>query len=136
MFILENVPGIEGKRGKNILHSALEKVEKSGYFIHEKILDAQDYGVPQRRKRVVIVGERKDRKIPLFEYPKPQEHKITVREAIAYLPEPPEDGSDHPRISLHRRDRLSAKILRDCRHLNLGKVAISFLLNYLQIVIR
>ena len=99
MFILENVPGIEGKRGKNILHSALAKVEKSGYFIHEKILDAQDYGVPQRRRRVVIVGERKDHKSPLFEYPDPQEHKITVREAIAYLPEPPEDGSEHPSVS-------------------------------------
>lgn len=109
MFILENVPGIEGKRGKNILHSALAKVEECGYFIHEKILDAQDYGVPQRRRRVVIVGERKDHKTPLFEYPKPQKHKITVREAIAYLPEPPEDGSEHPQISLHRRDRLSAK---------------------------
>lgn len=109
MFILENVPGIEGKRGKNILHSALAKVEECGYFIHEKTLDAQDYGVPQRRRRVVIVGERKDHKTPLFEYPKPQKHKITVREAIAYLPEPPEDGSEHPQISLHRRDRLSAK---------------------------
>lgn len=109
MFILENVPGIEGKRGKNILHSALAKVEECGYFIHEKILDAQDYGVPQRRRRVVIVGERKDHKTPLFEYPKPQKHKITVREAIAYLPEPPEDGSEHPQISLHRRDRLSVK---------------------------
>lgn len=109
MFILENVPGIEGKRGKNILHSALAKVEECGYFIHEKILDAQDYGVPQRRRRVVIVGERKDHKTPLFEYPKPQKHKITVREAIAYLPEPPEDGSEHLQISLHRRDRLSVK---------------------------
>ena len=121
MFILENVPGIEGKRGKNILHSALAKVEDSGYFIHEKILDAQDYGVPQRRKRVVIIGERKDHESPLFEYPKPQEHKITVRDTIAHLPEPPEDGSEHPSVSLHRRDRLSAKNIARLQALKPGQ---------------
>ena len=60
MFILENVPGIEGKRGKSILHQALAKVENAGYFIHEQVLDAQDFEVPQRRRRVVIVGERKN----------------------------------------------------------------------------
>lgn len=121
MFLLENVPGIEGKRGKNILHSALAKVETSGYFIHEKILDAQDYGVPQRRRRVVIIGERKDHETPLFEYPEPQEHKITVRETIAHLPEPPEDGSEHPIVSLHRRDRLSAKNIARLQALKPGQ---------------
>lgn len=75
MFILENVPGIEGKRGRDILHQALTKVQQTGYFIHEQILDAQDYGVPQRRRRVFIVGERKDHDNPIFEYPKPSEIK-------------------------------------------------------------
>lgn len=121
MFILENVPGIEGKRGKDILSRALAKVEESGYFIHEKILDAQDYGVPQRRRRVVIIGERKDHESPLFEYPEPQEYKITVREMIAHLPEPPEDGSEHPNFSLHRRDRLSAKNIARLQALKPGQ---------------
>ena len=121
MFMLENVPGIEGKRGKTILHSTLAIVEDSGYFIHEKILDAQNYGVPQRRRRVVIIGERKDHETPLFEYPKPYEHKITVRETIAHLPEPPEDGSEHPTISLHRRDRLSAKNIARLQALKPGQ---------------
>lgn len=121
IFILENVPGIEGKRGKDILSRALAKVEESGYFIHEKILDAQDYGVPQRRRRVVIIGERKDHESPLFEYPEPQEYKITVREMIAHLPEPPEDGSEHPNFSLHRRDRLSAKNIARLQALKPGQ---------------
>lgn len=121
MFILENVPGIEGRRGKLILRRALEKVEKSEYFIHEKILDAQDYGVPQRRRRVIIIGERKDHEFSLFEYPEPQENKITVREMIAHLPEPPEDGSEHPSISLHRRDRLSPKNIARLQALKPGQ---------------
>lgn len=121
MFILENVPGIEGKRGKNILHQALKRVEDSGYFIHEKVLDAQDYGVPQRRKRVVIVGERKDHLAPLFEYPEPHKERVTVRDTIGNLPEPPADGTEHPEISLHRRDRLSAKNIERLQHLQPGQ---------------
>ena len=121
MFILENVPGIEGKRGHNILHQALSKVESIGYFIHENILDAQDFSVPQRRRRVVIVGERKEHEKPLFEYPCPSERKVTVRDTIANLPEPPLDGTEHPEISLHRRDKLSAKNIARLQHLKPGQ---------------
>lgn len=121
MFVLENVPGIEGKRGHEILHQALSKVESFGYYIHEKILDAQDFSVPQRRRRVVIVGERKDHKIPLFEYPSPSECKVTVRDTIAKLPEPPLDGTEHPEVSLHRRDKLSAKNIARLQHLKPGQ---------------
>lgn len=121
MFILENVPGIEGKRGHKILHNALKKVENSGYFIHEQILDAQDYSVPQRRRRVVIVGERCDYPQSRFQYPTPHNRKITVRDTIAHLPEPPMDGSEHPEISLHRRDRLTEINIRRLQHLKPGQ---------------
>lgn len=121
MFVLENVPGIEGKRGHDILHQALAKVEAVGYYIHEKILDAQDYSVPQRRRRVVIVGERKDHDKPMFEYPIPSDYKVTVRNVIADLPEPPLDGSEHPLVSLHRRDRLSAKNIARLQYLKPGQ---------------
>lgn len=121
MFMLENVPGIEGKRGLTILQKALEIVAESGYFIHKQILDAQDYGVPQRRRRVVIVGERKDHTVPIFKYPTLCKHRVTVREVIGHLPIPPEDGSEHPTLSLHRRDRLSAKNIERLQHLQPGQ---------------
>ena len=121
MFILENVPGIEGKRGHDILHRALKQAEDNGYYIHEQILDAHDYGVPQRRRRVVIVGERCDHTQSLFQYPTPHTCKVTVRETIANLPEPPADGSEHPDVSLHRRDRLSAKNIARLQHLKPGQ---------------
>lgn len=57
---MENVTGIAGKRGKTILQQLIESVECVGYYVHIKLLDAQDYGVPQRRKRYIIIGERKD----------------------------------------------------------------------------
>ena len=59
-FVMENVSGIAGKRGKTILQQLIEDVEGIGYHVHVELLDAQDFGVPQRRKRYIIVGERTD----------------------------------------------------------------------------
>ncbi len=105
-FVMENVTGIAGKRGKTILQQLIEDVEKIGYNVHISLLDAQDFGVPQRRRRYIIVGERKDMGVH-YEYPHPLNKRRTVRDVIGELPAPPEDGTDHPEISLHRRDRLS-----------------------------
>lgn len=110
-FLMENVPGITGKRGKALLAEALQEAEKAGYWTHKNTLDAQNYGVPQRRKRVFIVGERLDGGFPNFKFPEaftPDiETRATVRQTIGHLPEPPQDGSDHPDFRHHRRDKLS-----------------------------
>ena len=119
-FLMENVPGITGKRGKQILQGALEYAEKNGYFIHKKILNAQDFGVPQRRKRLVIVGEKTTSK-PKFQFPTPTQHQTTVRDAIFDLPTPPENGADHPILIHHRRDRLSDTNLRRLQALGPGQ---------------
>lgn len=105
-FVMENVTGIAGKRGKTILQQLIDDVEKLGYCVHVNLLDAQDYGVPQRRKRYIIVGERKDI-VSNYEPPRPTGVRRTVRDVIEYLPVPPDDGTDHPDIPLHRRDKLS-----------------------------
>ena len=106
-FLMENVPGIVGKRGASILQYNLDSIAEAGYFIHQQMLDAQNYDVPQRRKRIIIIGERKDHEQPIFEYPKPSNTKITVRDTIEFLPPPPDDFTDHPEILNHRRDKLS-----------------------------
>jgi len=105
-FVMENVSGIAGKRGKTILQTLIERVEAVGYNVSVSLLDAQEYGVPQRRKRYIIVGERKDIG-KNYKYPPTVSLKKTVRETIGALPIPPMDGTDHPELSLHRRDRLS-----------------------------
>ena len=103
---MENVSGIAGKRGKTILQQLVEDMEELGYFVHVDLIDAQDYGVPQRRKRYIIVGERKDLG-DNYNLPVICNKKKTVRQTIGSLPEPPADGTDHPDIPLHRRDKLS-----------------------------
>lgn len=119
-FVMENVTGIAGKRGKTILQQLIEDVEKIGYTVHIKLLDAQYYGVPQRRKRYFIVGERKDLG-EHYEYPHPLDYRRTVRDVIGDLPSPPDDGTDHPDISLHRRDRLSPLNLKRMKSLKEGQ---------------
>ena len=119
-FVMENVSGIAGKRGKTILEELLDKLKNIGYTVHIKLLDAQNYGVAQRRKRYIIIGERSDMGAN-YEYPKEMEKHYTVRDVIGSLPEPPEDGSDYPGISLHRRDRLSEINLKRIRALKPGQ---------------
>lgn len=108
-FLMENVPGIGGKRGREIVDRFKDRMTEIGYFCHEKILDAQDYGVPQRRRRFILVGEKITGAGPLFQWPEQVRAKATntVRATIGHLPEPPTDGSDHPDFFGHRSDRLS-----------------------------
>ena len=119
-FVMENVTGLAGKRGKTILEQLIENAESIGYTVSVTLLDAQDYGVPQRRKRYVIVGKRHDISTNYLP-PKAILRKKTVREAIGFLPIPPNDGQDHPEISLHRRDRLSELNLKRIQALGEGQ---------------
>lgn len=119
-FVMENVSGIAGKRGKTILETLISDVEAKGYKVHIKLLDAQDYGVPQRRKRYILVGERIDIG-DNYRYPEPVNCAHTVRETIGFLPEPPIDGSDHPEYPLHRRDKLSKKNLERINAIHEGQ---------------
>ena len=107
-FILENVVGLGGKRGREVLALFEQRVATFGYLIHKRILDAQDYGVPQRRRRLIVVGERSDRESSNFRWPDPlQSEPPTVRATIGNLPPPPDDGREHPRFPGHRADQLS-----------------------------
>lgn len=106
-FIMENVSGLKGKRGKETLENAIKLAEQSGYYIHQKVIDAQVYGVPQRRKRLILVGEKHKNGVTFFEFPKEVIKAPTVRDVIGHLPDVSSDGSEHPRLTHHRADKLS-----------------------------
>jgi DNA (cytosine-5)-methyltransferase 1 len=55
-FILENVPGLLNSGGGRDMAIVLEALVKLGYRVGWRVLDAQYFGVPQRRRRVFIVG--------------------------------------------------------------------------------
>lgn len=61
VFLMENVPGLLWERHKSYLERFYSEGRASNYFLFEPVtLDARDYGVPQRRRRVFILGIRSD----------------------------------------------------------------------------
>ncbi|MDR3571144.1 MAG: DNA cytosine methyltransferase [Candidatus Pacebacteria bacterium] len=71
-FLMENVPGILWDRHKKFLADFYEMGLAAGYKVHPPVvLDARDYGVPQRRKRVFILGIRNDIDLRVEWPPKP-----------------------------------------------------------------
>jgi len=81
-IFLENVKGLfnhdKGKTLKTILNVLREDL---GYFVPDpQVLNAKDFGVPQNRERIFIVGFRADLGIGSFEYPKPTNQNATFEE--------------------------------------------------------
>lgn len=69
-IMLENVRGLLDARFDDYRGHILERIEAEGYRVQIKLLQASDYGVPQLRPRVVIVGIRYD--VPgIFQFPEP-----------------------------------------------------------------
>ncbi len=81
-FVAENVSGMLAKRHAEAVKGILEMFGEAGYDVNMKMLNANDYDVPEDRDRVFYIGFRKDLGIHDFEYPAPCSHKPTLRECI------------------------------------------------------
>lgn len=86
-FLAENVSGILHDKHKEAFTGILNDFSEAGYGVHFKLLNASDYEVPEDRKRVIIIGFRKDLNVD-FAFPLPVENKMTLRDAIGDLPDP------------------------------------------------
>ena len=99
MFVFENVYGLltmKNEQNGPIIRNVKESFndlssfgEASGDDVYTKLINAKDFGVPQNRERVFLIGIRKDLKIK-FEWTFPEEttlnNEITLRDAISDLP--------------------------------------------------
>lgn len=70
-FIFENVKGLSDPRNQAALDYILERIKQAGYHAQKFVLNAYDYGVPQTRVRIYIIGFRDKKYLNLFELPKP-----------------------------------------------------------------
>jgi len=86
-FLAENVSGMLASRHKDALENIKNHFRDSGYTLYFDMLNAHDYGVAQDRKRVFFVGFREDLGIEHFSFPKPLEHKPTLKDIIWDLQE-------------------------------------------------
>ena len=95
-FLLENVKGLISHDSGKTLKVILESLTSIGYQVQYKVLDAADFGVPQYRKRIYIVGfdtKRFKREIQFY-WPKPLNKKIGIGKYI-------ESGIEDHSISKH-----------------------------------
>lgn len=88
MFVGENVKGLLTMGGGSIIEAIIEDFSDCGYNVFYELLNAKDYGVPEDRERVIIVGFRKDLGIQNFDFPVPRNYRVTMREALKNIPEP------------------------------------------------
>ena len=86
-FLAENVSGILHPKHQNAFSNILKEFKNAGYEVSSKLLNANDFDVPQDRLRVIIVGYRLDLG-KKFEFPNPQKNKLVLRDAIGDLGEP------------------------------------------------
>lgn len=98
-FLFENVPGLTVGGHKSFLSELIAKMEESGYTVLKpyKVLNAKDFGVPQDRKRLLLVGAREGEALPVYPEPTHDGHSKnelgvlprtpTVRDAIGDLPD-------------------------------------------------
>lgn len=91
-FLAENVKGILSANKREAFPLIIEEFEKAGYNVTYKLLLAADYGVPQKRERVFIIGIRRDLDLE-FEFP-----EIVI-----------EDENDHVPLSKVLEDDVSDK---------------------------
>jgi len=103
-FLFENVPGLLSKKHKERYKKFKKLFEKAGFEVNEKLLNAKDYGVPQDRERIFVVGINQQLH-PNTQWTPPSKTstKLTVKDAIGHLPEPIHNdrGLDADSIAVH-----------------------------------
>lgn len=94
MFLFENVKGLTSHDKGKTYKTILNVFEEEGYTVQSKVLNAWDYGVAQKRERMIMVGIRNDLvNMTSFEYPKPYDYKPVLRDIL--LDCPPSQGMQY-----------------------------------------
>lgn len=70
-FIAENVKGILSANKGKAFPLIIKNFQQQGYYVTHALLNAADYGVPQKRERVFIVGFKHKKSFEKFQFPKP-----------------------------------------------------------------
>src|SRR5690606_9824583 len=70
-FVFENVKGLTVGKHRGFLDELYEEFERAGYRTRSpwQVLNARDFGVPQNRERLILIGAKKGRELPLYPFP-------------------------------------------------------------------
>lgn len=87
MFLLENVKGLLTNDNGNTFRVVLDSLKSLGYSVFYEVMDAQNFGLPQRRERIVIVGFHPDLNINDFSFPKGEpNNKVPINSILEHKP--------------------------------------------------
>jgi DNA (cytosine-5)-methyltransferase 1 len=104
---MENVPELLNKKKYRIFGELIRALNATGYTTAFKVVDVSRYGVPQRRKRLVLLASLLG-KIECIPETHSEQNVVTVAHAIRRL-RPLRDGEMDPSDPLHRASKLSAR---------------------------
>lgn len=96
MFLLENVKGFLGHDKGNTFRVVKSVLEELNYLVFHKVLNARDFGVPQNRERIYIIGIHKEKLGSfLFDFPSPLPIKVKVGDILDKVVDPKYTISDN-----------------------------------------
>ena len=123
-FVGENVLGIRSMKLPNgglVLDKLIKDLKEIGYNVEYRVLNSKDYGVPQNRKRIFLIGNRLN--LPIL-FPKATHNKSnwkTLRSAIGNLPNPDKIDLDNYNIKNHEYKPLAPSDLAIVKHVHPGE---------------
>lgn len=112
-FLAENVGGLTSANNGNAFSIILGDMMNAGYDIVVHKYKFEEYGVPQKRHRVIIVGMKKELKLQ-FKVPKPFDFRISAKSALDQIP---------THVTHNERTKQSATVVERLKHLKAGQNA-------------
>lgn len=114
IFIMENVARMASHNKGNTIKEIVSEFKKIGYNVEYKVLQTVNFGIPQRRQRIIIVGTRGC----LFKFPDSNEPIRTIKDAIQDLPKL--KSGEKSNIPNHNAMNHSAQMLEKMSHIKDG----------------
>lgn len=115
-FLMENVPGLLNKAEGEVFQRVLNAFGSLGYRLNHKVLNSADYGVPQIRKRLFLLGARDGRFLRFPEPTHSPSHNLlrlplylTIRQAFSTLT-PDMPNQDMPRHTQKKKEKLASLV--------------------------
>ncbi len=87
-FMFENVKGLADPRNKQALDYILRRIHEAGYYARYYLLNSFDYGVPQSRVRIYIIGFREKKYLDNFSLPEKAKVKICLKDVLDEVEQP------------------------------------------------
>lgn len=113
--LVENVPGLKGK-GADVLNNFKQMLTENGYEYDDKVIYAKDYGVPQNRRRYILIASKKFKPIiPSATHGKGLLPYNTVRQTIEKYPSL-KAGAEDSTVLNHRCANLKPLLLERLQH--------------------